>query len=847
MYLRQSPRNIDFKIKTSLFQKLVIYAVVLVVIAVGTVTFFTIKKTVVKAKIVLIDSGLKMARYIASSAKSSFWSLNWIYVEKLLRDSVVDQEDHIIFAKIIKPDGEVYLANDQKYYGKAVSIETLPPKEMTFQDYFFEETQEKGLLVVRPINIGNETWHVQLGISLKPIDAIIQNEITRNTILAFLIIFFSALMSFYLSRLISRPITELAETACLISQGKWSKEVTIKTTDEVGLLGASFNTMIDQLNASLEAELESKRELQAKNKQLKREVIERQKAEEMLQQAYEKLEMRVAKRTKELDSANVQLRKELSVREEAENLYNTIANTSRSGVYISQDGIIVFVNSSIPIYSGYQEHELLGSGIMSFVHANDRAMVRDNAIGMLRGTVSAPYEYRMVDRYGNVRWLLETVSSISFRGKRAVLGNTMDISEIKEAEKLLEELKELESSILRSIPHAVIGVDDRTVIFANDSVEHIFGWNPKELIGKSTRFLFQNDEDFNRFGRDFYPLFLKRETVSIEPKIPFMHKDGRHLQCKITATMFGEKSGNLKCVATVEDITEQKKFQLQLLQSEKMASIGQLAAGVAHEINNPTAFVSSNLKTMSEYVKDLIRLIREYTKLKDNLNSAINTTKCPHLVSQIQTIGEMESKIDIDYILDDISLLIEESREGTGRIKKIVQDLKNFAHPGDQKMKAVNINECIESTLNVVWNEIKYKATVERDYGDLPLVECNSQQLNQVFMNILVNAAQAIEHQGIISVRTRSNGNDHVEVEITDNGTGIPHENLSRIFDPFFTTKDVGKGTGLGLHVAYDIIQKHNGRIIVNSELGKGTTFTIQFPVSGSANSSHRINESERT
>ncbi|RLC32505.1 MAG: hybrid sensor histidine kinase/response regulator [Deltaproteobacteria bacterium] len=270
--------------------------------------------------------------------------------------------------------------------------------------------------------------------------------------------------------------------------------------------------------------------------------------------------------------------------------------------------------------------------------------------------------------------------------------------------------------------------------------------------------------------------------------------------------------------------------QQQLLQSEKMASIGQLAAGVAHEINNPTGFVNSNLTTLSEYQRDIKGVIGQYRKLISDLGTVLpDGLSPPALAEQITEIRKRETEIDIDFILDDIDDLIRDCREGTERIKKIVIDLKDFAHPGEDEKKSVDINQGLESTLNVVWNELKYKADVRKDYGDIPIVEGYPQQLNQVFMNILVNAAQAIEERGEIRISTRK-VNGYVEVSISDTGSGIPEENLPRIFDPFFTTKEVGKGTGLGMNVAYNIIRKHNGSIDVKSKVGEGTTFRIRIP-----------------
>ncbi len=275
-----------------------------------------------------------------------------------------------------------------------------------------------------------------------------------------------------------------------------------------------------------------------------------------------------------------------------------------------------------------------------------------------------------------------------------------------------------------------------------------------------------------------------------------------------------------------------KNTNIQLLQAEKMASIGQLAAGVAHEINNPTGFVSSNLKTLFDYQKDIVQLVIEYKKLLKLLGSVSISFDLPELIQhQIKTISDLENEADIDFILDDISDLISESREGTERIKKIVSNLKDFVHPGTQKLQTTQINQNIESCLNIVWNEIKYKAKVIKKYQDIPEIKCYPQQLNQVFTNLLVNAAQAIEKKGTIIIKTQKK-KGYIEIKISDTGAGIKEENLSKIFDPFFTTKPVGSGTGLGLHVAYQIIQKHNGNISVESELDKGTTFTICLPYS---------------
>jgi two-component system NtrC family sensor kinase len=257
---------------------------------------------------------------------------------------------------------------------------------------------------------------------------------------------------------------------------------------------------------------------------------------------------------------------------------------------------------------------------------------------------------------------------------------------------------------------------------------------------------------------------------------------------------------------------------VQLLQSEKMASIGQLAAGVAHEINNPIGFVNSNVGTLSKYMENMFEVISAYEKAE----ARVGGNPCPE-VAQIKT------KVDLPYLKEDIPNLLKESQEGLTRVKRIVQDLKDFSHVDESNWQQANLEQGMDSTLNVVANEIKYKAKVVKEYSGLPDVECMPSQLNQVFMNLLVNAAQAITNNGVITIRSGS-GDDEVWIEVEDTGKGIPPENLTRIFDPFFTTKAIGEGTGLGLALSYGIVQKHNGRIEVKSEVGKGTTFRICVP-----------------
>lgn len=261
------------------------------------------------------------------------------------------------------------------------------------------------------------------------------------------------------------------------------------------------------------------------------------------------------------------------------------------------------------------------------------------------------------------------------------------------------------------------------------------------------------------------------------------------------------------------DSVQLQVMQQQLMQADKMAAIGQLAAGVAHEINNPIGYVSSNLQTLADYCQQLIRLIEQ---LAESLPE-----------EQVQPVLHQH---DFDFVRDDFQTLLEESDEGIQRVIEIIRALKDFSHTDEGNFVLADIHHGITTTLSIVNNEIKYKASVELDFAALPEVECIPSQLNQVLLNLLVNACHAIERDGIIVIRTRQQA-DWVCIEVQDNGKGIAAEHLNRLFEPFFTTKPVGQGTGLGLALSHSIISKHHGRIEVDSVPAEGSCFRLWLPL----------------
>jgi two-component system NtrC family sensor kinase len=262
--------------------------------------------------------------------------------------------------------------------------------------------------------------------------------------------------------------------------------------------------------------------------------------------------------------------------------------------------------------------------------------------------------------------------------------------------------------------------------------------------------------------------------------------------------------------------------QEQLMQSEKLASIGQLAAGVAHEINNPIGYVFSNFETLGGYIASMLTMFAHYQRAEASIGDAAVRA----------ALSAQRATIDLDFLIEDIPVLMAESREGITRVRKIVQNLKDFSRvDANQEWQWADLHAGIDSTLNILSNEIKYKADVVKQYGAIPDIECQPSHINQVIMNIVINGAHAIgPERGRITIRTGCD-DSVVWIEIADTGAGIPKEIQTRIFDPFFTTKPIGSGTGLGLSLSYGIIQKHNGQIEVQSAPGCGAIFRITLPI----------------
>ena len=412
-----------------------------------------------------------------------------------------------------------------------------------------------------------------------------------------------------------------------------------------------------------------------------------------------------------------------------------------------------------------------------------------------------------------------------------------DVSEIERQAERIGELQRYNANIIQNINSALLVVGpSRKINFANSAAESILGVESGKLVGRRIA-------EWFRDGDAGVHLIVQTLTDGARfrgAETLIVREDGRVIPIGISCSPLLDAVGaTLGAVAIFQDLSEIKQLERQAMQSEKMASIGQLAAGVAHEINNPVGFIHANLFQMSEYLQDLSGVWSGLDALQLAIESGESADAIRDKASALRSVSE---KIDLDYVKRDFAKAVSESQEGSERIRHIVKDLRDFSRQDTGKSELADVNECVESTANIVWTMAKHAVTLETDLGELPRLRCYPMQLKQVFMNLLHNACQAIEERlareghgtgvvGEVEVRTFCKDGG-VAITIRDNGTGIASEHLDRIFDPFFTTKEVGAGTGLGLSTSYNIIARHGGEIHVTSEIGKGTTFDIWLPPS---------------
>ncbi len=425
----------------------------------------------------------------------------------------------------------------------------------------------------------------------------------------------------------------------------------------------------------------------------------------------------------------------------------------------------------------------------------------------------------------------------------------------RKSEEELAFKRNLLRTMVNNIPIRIYAKDhDSRFLFGNDKMAKLAGVaDPSELIGK-TDYAFFPSELADKYFADEQQILQSGEALIDYEEIVEDQDTGELGWTMTTKVLLHDDDGVINGIVGIGyDITQRKQMEArlvergdaleqanrtlqteklqqqvlirklgdmqgQLLQSEKMASIGVLAAGVAHEINNPLAFISSNFSALERNAQEILGLVGAYEQVESLLPQDARSP----LTRLKLDIGLEEIRLDLDDLL-------RESLEGLKRVKDIVQNLKDFSRIGGTESEMANLEHGLDSTLSVAWNELKYKADIVKQYGGVPDISCLPSQINQVFLNLLINAAHAIDGRGQITLRTGFDS-DCVWAEVEDSGSGIAPEHVDRIFEPFFTTKPVGKGTGLGLSIVYGIVQGHQGKIEVSSVPGNGTVFKVTLP-----------------
>jgi PAS domain S-box-containing protein len=525
---------------------------------------------------------------------------------------------------------------------------------------------------------------------------------------------------------------------------------------------------------------------------------------------------------------------------ESRDRFKTIVDTIEDGI-VAFDSSMKIILCNFPFSTGYgkEPREVVGKNLDEILSPEEFGAERNYIFEVLKS--GEVVHTRLTRKVGSRtrHYFTRYIPRISpGGGVDSVLRIAADQTQRIEAEREFIRAKEYIDNLISSSTDVIYSTNlEGNITVWNRAAEEVYGRDEEEAISS-----FVEDIIEKKWGDYSFPEVFEKVQVDGKMVIDVERaRGGKSSSSLCTISPVLDPRDGVVAISFIEkDISDIKRLheelkeknreleglivdlrerESQLIQSEKMASIGQLAAGMAHEINNPTGFIKSNLQTFSEYARDLGTFVAEILQRLDG-------------GKMDGSLSKMAEDLNISFILEDLKNVVSESMEGVQRIQHIVQNVKTFAHKGELEKERVDLTNVLEGAITLAWNEIKYKARVEREYEPGIELECFPIQLGQVVLNMLVNAAQAIEgKEGEIRVSTSREG-DNVVVTVSDNGKGMPEEVKKRIFEPFYTTKPVGKGTGLGLSIAYDIIvEKHGGKIDFASEDGKGSTFTMELPL----------------
>jgi PAS domain S-box-containing protein len=548
-------------------------------------------------------------------------------------------------------------------------------------------------------------------------------------------------------------------------------------------------------------------------------IVKKNKAQASLNRLTLELQERVDKRTDELYHANLEMhQREVQMQHLLSNLSGMVYRCKST-----PEWNMIYVSEGCYNLTKYLPDELLADKLTSYstlIDPRDRETVARLVAEAIQSKRHFTLEYRIHCKDGTIKWVWEQGLAVYDASGNCLYldGIITDISERKVIE---QEQTRLTTAVEQTDDLIIITDSNGNIEYANPAFERVTGYSLAEVKGHNPKILKSGKQ-----SPEFYAALWKdlKQGKVWRGRFINKRKDNTHYIAEVTISPIRDGQGELiNYIGVQRDITHETELEKTLRQSQKLEAMGTLAGGIAHEINTPAQFVSTNLDFINDSLPDLASFISKTVEIAGK-----------------DKVKELFEQYDIDYLLDELPLAVQQSSEGITQISNIVRSMKQFAHPGEENMVNADINDGLKNTATVCRNEWKYCAEMSFDLDEqLPLVPCHRSEINQVFLNIIVNAAHAIAshngengEKGLIAISTRHK-NNHVEIAISDNGGGIPDDVRERIFDPFFTTKEPGKGTGQGLSIAHAIItEKHDGTIRVDVSPGKGSTFTIALPLS---------------
>ena len=512
-------------------------------------------------------------------------------------------------------------------------------------------------------------------------------------------------------------------------------------------------------------------------------------------------------------------------------------------VVIDQDYKITDVNEPFLTFTGCQREEIIGKYCYEVSHGYEKPCDQNGEECHIREVFKTGKPKNCIHEHvkhdGSKVWVDIRLSPLTKKNEKIphVIESTREVTYLMEMKRALYESKEHYKDLVDNVNSIIFRMNtEGSITFFNKFAQNFFGYSEDEILGNNVLGTILPETSLS--GHDLSDLIKDIATYPEKYKSnenENLKKNGERVQISWSNAPIFDSKGNLEEILCVgNDITERKILENQLAHAQKLEAIGQLAAGIAHEINTPTQYVGDNTRYLEDAFNDFLTVLNKYNEL---LTAVKDGNPTEDLVKEVEALVE---EADIDYLSKDIPEAIAQTLQGVERVTKIVRSMKDFSHPGVKEKTAVDINQAIESTITVARNEWKYVAELKTTFDpSLPKVVCYIAEFNQVVLNLIINAVHAIadslegvsHNKGKIDVSTcRDDG--WVEIRISDNGKGIPKEVQPKIFDPFFTTKEVGKGTGQGLAISYNVIvDKHGGSLSFDTEEGKGTTFIIRIPI----------------